>query len=177
MKLDIPFYSQFSHVTLEEWKERACAPTCLKMALDFLGEGKFEKSIDELINEGLEIRAYQDGVGWIHNGLVRLAHNHGFFAYSEEFRSLDKEIENTFVDKAIEKVKSKIDAGLPVIVSCSKNWGEVHKYHQVVVTGYDDAGFFYHEPHKESETDGAHRHVTFDTFCTHWRKFAIFLCK
>jgi uncharacterized protein YvpB len=177
MKLDIPFYSQFTNVTLEEWKERACAPTCLKMALDFLGEWKFEKSIDELIIEGLEIGAYQEGVGWIHNGLVRLAHNYGFFAYSEEFRSLDKNIENNFFDKAIEKIKSKIDAGLPVIVSCSKNWDEVHKYHQVVVTGYDDAGFFYHEPHKETAEEGAHRHVSFDTFRIHWRKFAIFLSK
>lgn len=177
MKLEIPFYSQFTDVTLEEWKERACAPTCLKMVLDFLDPARTVFTIDDLIKEGLGIGAYQDGIGWIHIGLVRLAHNHGFLGYNEEFRSLDKEVENQFIEKTIEKIKDKIEAGLPVIVSCAINWDEIHRPHQVVIVGFDENGFYYHEPHKETKEEGANRFVDFQTFRTHWRKFAIFLNK
>lgn len=177
MKLEVPFYSQFTDVTLEEWKERACAPTCLKMVLDFLSGGKFEKSIDDLIREGLEIGAYEEGIGWIHVGLVRLAHNHGFLGYNEEFRTLNKDLDQGFAEKGIEKIKQTLKSGLPVIISCSKNFDEFHKFHQVVIVGFDENGFYYHEPHKENKEEGANRFVDFQTFKTHWRKFAIFFDK
>ena len=177
MKLEVPFYSQFSDVTLDEWKDRACAPTCLKMVLDFLSEGKFEKGIDDLIKEGLEIGAYQEGIGWIHTGLVRLAHNHGFLGYNEEFRSLNKEIESGFIEKGIVKIKKTIESGLPVIISCSKNFDEFQKFHQVILTGFDENGFYYNEPHKENKEEGSNQFVDFQTFRTHWRKFALFLSK
>jgi len=188
MKLEVPFYSQFTDVTLEEWKERACAPTCLKMVLDFLSGGKFEKGIDDLIKEGLEIiGGYEPGNGWTHAGMIRLAHNHGFQAYLEEFRTIKvnveektfskSDFEDLLIEKGIEKIKQILNSGLPVIISCSKNFDEFHKFHQVVLIGFDDNGFYYHEPHKESEEEGANRFVDFQTFKTHWRKFAIFLNK
>ena len=188
IKLDIPFYSQFTNVAQEEWKERACAPTCLKMVLDFLSGGKFEKGIDDLIKEGLVIvGGYEPGNGWTHAGIIRLAHNHGFQAYLEEFRTIKvnveektfskSDFEDLLIEKGIEKIKNTLGSGLPVIISCSKNFDEFHKFHQVVLIGFDDNGFYYHEPHKESEEEGANRFVDFQTFKTHWRKFAIFLNK
>lgn len=187
-KLEIPYYSQYKDVTLESWSERACAPTCLKMVLDYLSEGEFNHSIDDIILEGTTIvGGYIEGVGWNHAGLIRIAHNHNFLAYDEEFRSIKvntesktfekSEFENEMLEKGIEKMKKILGEGKPVIISCSKNFDEIHKPHQVVLTGFDDEGFYYHEPAKNSEEDGAHRQVSFDNFRIHWRKFAIFLSK
>ncbi len=175
-KLEVPFYSQFADVTLTEWQERACAPTCLKMVIDYLSDNNSKLSTDDLIKEGLEIGAYQDGVGWIHAGLLRIAHNHGICGYNEEFRSRDKEFENILVEKGIEKIRKTLESDVPVIISCSKNFDEVHKFHQVVIVGFDENGFYYHEPH-EKDSAGANRFVDAETFRTHWRKFAIFLSK
>lgn len=173
MKLEVPFYSQYTNVTDESWQNRACAMACLKMVMDFFAPNS-NPNIDELIEKGLQIQAYLDNVGWVHAGLCMLARNHGFAAYNEEFRSLDIEIEAGLIEMGIRKIRSKLELGLPVIISCSKNFDEFHKPHQIVLVGYDEVGFYYHEPETRDDS-GANRYVELETFRNHWRKFAIFV--
>ncbi len=187
VKLLVPFYSQFNKVTLDGWQDRACAPTCLKMVLQYLSDGDFKFSIDDLILEGTTIvGGYIEGIGWAHAGLIRIAHNHGFLAYDEEFRSIKinirkksfekSDFEEELVTKGIKKIKKTLENGVPVIISCSASFTDKHRPHQVVLVGYDEAGFYYHEPEARDDS-GANRFVDLETFRKHWRKFAIFLNK
>lgn len=187
MKLDIPYYSQFDGITMLEWKEKGCAPTCLKMCMDFYLEKnkKIAPTIDDLIKEGETIGAYLENIGWKHDGLVRVAHNHGVPAYAEEFRSVEVDVLNkTFsdnplqgdlIDIGIQRIRNSLDRGTPVIVSIQNHVGS----HQVVVTGYEDnlgstTGFYISDPdNRNSEKKSVFMPMT--DFLAIWRKFAIFV--
>lgn len=192
-KLSVPYYSQHRDVEDPDWQIKSCAIACIKMVMEFLNnDNQNLPSIDELIKEGIIIGAHSTSSGWIHAGLVRLAHNHGYSAYNEEFRSIRVDIaeatfnqsehEEILLNKAISKIKRKIENNFPVIISCSAGWQDIQRYHQVVIIGIEEEGkevkgFYYHEPEAKSELEGANRFVDIETFKTHWRKFAIFLGK
>jgi hypothetical protein len=184
MKLSVPYYSQFDEIKIPEWKERGCAVACLKMCLDFARPNEIPP-IDDLIKEGEVINGYEPNVGWKHEALVRLAHNHGVLAYPEEFRSIKVDIdsksfsessfEKNLLDRGIERIKNSIDNNIPAIVSIQTNLG----FHQVVVVGYEDRlgdiiGFFVNDPDNRS-TEKKDLFVSLADFLKQWRKFAIFV--
>lgn len=93
--MDVPFYPQkwnlanwkgLGFESLDEakyWERSSCGILCLKMAMDaYLSSNskKLSPRIYDLIKKGVEIRAYDDSLGWEHNGLVRLANEFEFFA-------------------------------------------------------------------------------------------------
>ncbi len=99
MKREVPFYSQKwdlsqwqklgfeSFEDAQYWEKSSCGILCLKMAIDGLlsVEAKpLSPSIAEYIKKGVEIGAYDDSVGWSHNGLAQLAKEFGFSAESRE---------------------------------------------------------------------------------------------
>lgn len=187
MKLNIPYHSQFDEITMLEWKERGCAPTCLKMCMDFYAEkNKLQiPSIDNLIKEGEVIGAYVEKPGWRHDGLIRLAHNYGVPAYSEEFRSMQVNVnsktfsesmfQRNLIDIGVQRIREAIDREVPVIVSVSKP----NSSHQIVVIGYEDnlgstTGFYINDPdNRNSERRGTF--MPLNEFLNVWRKFAIFV--
>jgi ABC-type bacteriocin/lantibiotic exporter with double-glycine peptidase domain len=75
--MNIPLYSQHLDVTKEEWRHRACGVVALLMVMEALKKEKIATP-DELIEKGLELEAYKEGVGWYHKGLVRIAEAYGF---------------------------------------------------------------------------------------------------
>src|SRR3989344_4076261 len=86
MKLDVPYYSQWSDVYSKEWKKKACGVASVKMVLEYVTQNKEAPSNDALIQEGVFIGGYSKD-GWIHDALVALLRNHGVRAYRQEFRS------------------------------------------------------------------------------------------
>ncbi len=188
MKLNVPFYSQNDSSIPEDWKSRSCAIVCLKMCIDAYGE-KHEaliSSIPELINEGLAIRGepYTNRVGWNHDAMVWLAHNHGVPAYKEEFRSDSAPVQSgsatpskfseNLRNEGLKRIKDSIERGVPVVVSFLPGFGSKENVHHLVVIGFEEAtGFIVHDPSDSSPKEAFV--VSEDIFIKFWRKFAIFV--
>ncbi len=187
MKINVPYHSQLADVSDPAWRERACGIVALFMVLQF-----FRKDIsvvpDDLITEGLAIGAHNDH-GWIHDGLVALARNHGVHAYREEFKSrlFDRvakiitlnPTEETLTESGMTKIIKTLRSGAPVIVSVLGRFTEGGEYHLVPLVGFEEkdgkiSGFYYHEPNAKSEKEGAFQFVEKETLKRFWRKFAIF---
>lgn len=164
MRLDISFLSQYDESIPESWRPRACSVTNLYMVLSFFNATE-NVTIVSLIQEGESIGAYGPR-GWIHEGIVRLAHNHGMHAYAQEFRSAHKGIEKKLAVEGIEKIKEMLTKGYPTIVSIQKENGS---YHTITVIGLSDTGFICHD----SEI-GGDQEIPLETFNLQWRKLAIF---
>lgn len=189
VRLDVPFLSQHRDIKDRQWRVKGCGATCLKMVLEFLKNGREVPSIDELIQEGIAIRAYSED-GWVHTRLALIAHNYGFGAYNEEFKSMDVDYErqrfaegphkDRMMEYGIKKITWVLSRKRPVIVSVSKRFKDKDKFHQVVLTGVDTkngtSGFYYNDPDYEND-EGKDRFVDLATFKEHWRKFAIFVAK
>lgn len=165
MRLDIPFVSQYSDSVPKDWQHRSCSITNLFMVLSFFNVGK-NITTASLIQEGESIGAYGPH-GWIHEGIVRLAHNHGIHAYAEEFRSQDAGIAEQLAVHGIEKIKEMLKVGFPTIVSIQKENGS---YHTITVVGVSGDGFICHDPEMAEANE-----ITFEAFASRWRKLAIFV--
>ncbi len=193
MKLDVPYYSQKKDIVLPTWRDRACGITALKMVLEFCARKKHATAIpqiDTLIKEGEKIGAYTPPFGWSHEGLVRIAHNHGFPAHKEEWRS---QVFDTFTSEmkknsheyalaemGVQKIFSFVKEGNPTIVSIARP--PRADSHMVVLTGVEEDkktlnGFYYHDPEAVDKEKGKHIFVDIDTFKREWRKMAIFINK
>ena len=72
-----PSYSQHLDVTKQEWPHRACGAVAVAIMLDGLSQ-KTVATPDELIDRGVEIGAYKEGIGWYHRGLAELARAYGY---------------------------------------------------------------------------------------------------
>lgn len=191
MILDINYLSQYKDVHDPYWQPRSASIVCLKMVLDYYRKGDNHDipTIENLIKEGYLIGGF--GVdGWMHDAIVILAHNHGFSAYRQEFRSMDidyeskKTHEGIFQSKltqdGIEKILDYINADQPVIISAVKKFQDEDKFHTIVVHGYEQKngkvlGFYYHDPDSLVRSDGERQFVDIKSFEKFWRKLAIFI--
>ncbi|MEI8339042.1 MAG: C39 family peptidase [bacterium] len=188
MKLEVPFYSQFSPEIKTDWQERVCALACVKMVLDFSLDKIF--SVNDLLEEGLLIKnSFTTEYGWSHDAVVMLLRNHGLSSYRQEFRAVEKDIvnkidkinpvEKDLIDFALGKIQSSIIHGEPVIVSVWKKFSIPDKLHLVLVIGFEEendkiTGFYVNDPMEDNITEKGQFFVPMDKFRAAWRKFAIF---
>lgn len=188
MKIDVPYFSQIKDIADDTWKRHGCSITNLKMVLEYhariLKDLQMTGSvpgIDALIDEGTAIGAYQYSVGWTHEGIVRLARNHGLPAYAQEFRSMDIDPvsgqavpSDRLVDVGIAKLMESVERGHPVIVSVLPGFGDNKTLHTVTLSGVEreQNGFYVHDPVDPSSQ--THRFVAVDEFKKYWRRLAIF---
>ncbi len=189
MKLEIPYYSQKLDIVDEEWQDKACGITSLKMALDFIVG--IEINIDKLIKESTFIGEHlKEGVS--HETLVILARNYGINAYRQEFKSHKIDIEtnsgeisqyeDSIVNSGIEKIEEQLNNSLPVVVSAIKKFKEKDKPHLVILIGLEEnakgiIGFYYNDPDSDTIDGGKSLFVDIKTFKKGWRKMAIFVYK
>ena len=159
--MSIPFLSQYDESIPESWRSRACSVTNLFMVLKSRG---VDTTVEALIGEGESIGAFGPR-GWTHEGIVRLAHNHGVSAYAQEFRSRDENIATELRQKGLEKIKQN----LPVIASIQKDNGSFHTITLVEATGED---FMVHDPEEKEPT-----RITEADFLKKWRGLSIFFEK
>jgi ABC-type bacteriocin/lantibiotic exporter with double-glycine peptidase domain len=164
MKLEVPYYSQYRDVKDEDWQRRACGLVCLKMVLDFHKIETPETS--DFLKVALENGSFGPS-GWIHDRLLEIAENLGLRAYRKEKMEGETEL------------KDFLDEGNPVIVSikAQRFLPEFEgKFHQIVLIGYDENGYFYNDSDYQDE-EGKGLFVSFDKFSEYWRKMAIFMHK
>ncbi|MEW5908104.1 MAG: C39 family peptidase [Patescibacteria group bacterium] len=175
--LDIPYYSQHLDIEDERWQSRACGIVCLKMVLD--GYKKTDLSVDDLLNEAISRGAFGDS-GWIHNIIVDMAKDLGFLSFRKEWKSEIESIEEILFFEATREFIENLLDGQPIIVSTVKNFSEADKFHQVLLTGFEEnedglKGFYYHDPDSKHREDGKNKFVLLDTFKNNWRKMAIYV--
>lgn len=185
MKLNIPFYSQYSEDIENVWQTKACAIVCIKMVLDYLG---IKTETQDLIKEGLLISkelekrgkvndGYTEQFGWGHEPLVIILRNKGVISYRQEFKNADNS--EGLLEFGINKIISNIKAGLPVLVSLAKDINNPKTSgHMVVVSGIDEGkGFYINDPEAKIEVDGKDKFVDISDFKKSWKKLAIFVEK
>ncbi len=163
--LEIPHWGQFIDVSDPIWQGRSCGIVSLAMILDYYN---IPFDIKKLINKGLEIGGYLEGVGWKHQGIVDLAKLYGLQA---------ERIEN---EKIKNMIKS-IDKEEPVIISIHKHFDVKNEGHLAVLTGYfkeDDkiVTLFVNDPFGNPYKYKNHL-VKYDKFIEGWKKRAIYLKK
>ncbi len=185
MKLDIPFYSQYSEDIENIWQTKACAIVCVKMVLDYF---EIKTGINGLIKEGLLISkelekrnrahdGYTEQYGWGHELLVILLRNNNTSSYRQEFKNADSS--ENLLDFGINKIINNIKAGLPVLISLAKDINNPKTSgHMVVVSGIDEGkGFYINDPEAKTEIDGKNKFVDISDFKKSWKKLAIFVEK
>lgn len=202
--LDVPFTSQNIPDVPKNWINRSCGVTCVKMVLDYFFEKdliyfagpKNKLSINQLIDEGIQIGSYKENVGWIHSGLVKILRNHGVLSYTQEFKSVNVTIDQihgvTFVDGknypempiyGIKKIISSLNSERPVIVSVEPGFSNNKDNHLIVLTGFENINFdnkidgfiYFHDPDARDGVEKINFKVSLSDFIKKWRKMAIFL--
>ena len=163
MKLTVPYYSQFVDIQDPFWMLRACGAVSLKMVAEYNGANV--PDLLTLCNEAKDRGGYDMTNGWVHDYLVMKAKELGLHAERKEGM--------TDVDELI----AFLEAGKPVIVSVEKRVLEQTRFHMLVLVGFDDEGFIYHEPESTDKEKGQYRTCSYDTFMDYWRGKAIFISK
>lgn len=163
MKLDVPYYSQFIDIQDPFWMLRACGACSLKMVAEF--HGKTVPDILSLCNEAKERGGYDMQNGWIHDYLVMRARELGLQAERKEGVT------------ELDEIIVSLESGNPVIVSVEKRVLEQKRFHMLVIVGFDDNGFIYHEPESTDKERGQFRMCSYDSFMEYWRGKAIFITK
>ena len=176
MRSNVPYYSQRTDVTDQAWQSRACGVACVAMVIVY--RGGVIKSLDALIEEGREIGAYREGVGWMHDGLVALAGRHGLKLYREEFKDETVEGEQ-HLEQGIEKIVTALKQGRLVLVSVARGFEDATKPHLVLLTGTEGdegaiTGFYYHDPDADTKEAGMNQFVPLEIFKRFWRRLVIF---
>lgn len=163
MKLTVPYYSQFIDIEDPFWILRGCGAVSLKMVAGY--HGATVPDLLALCNEARERGGYDMVNGWVHDYLVSKAKELGLQAERKEGLLTTEEI------------ILSLTAGNPVIVSVEKKVLEQRRFHMIVIVGYEDGDFMYHEPESTDRDRGQYRVCTMETFMNYWRGKAIFLSK
>lgn len=156
--LDTPFYSQRltkANYKLEgfkslkdarAWTRRICGLACLKMVI----AKKTGQSIPlkTLLDQGLSVDGYMQGVGWIHQGLVDIAEQYGVTAQCQS------------IGDQLEVVDAAINRGQLVIASVSCGFNQKKKGgHLVLVIGAEKDGFIIHHPSSDKNEQWPHHFI------------------
>lgn len=163
MKLTVLYYSQFLDAGDAFWMLRACGAVSLKMVAEY--HGITTPDIPTLCIEARDRGGYDMVNGWVHDYIVMKARELGLQADRKEGLT------------SADDIVAALTAGNPVIVSVEKRVLEQTRFHMIVVIGYGDGEFIYHEPESTDRERGAYRSCDTDTFMSYWRGKAIFITK
>lgn len=152
---DVPFSSQYADLGRHEWRARGCGIASLKMVMDFWHRKDRScraPSLDDLLNTGLEIGAYREGVGWIHRGLVEIAKRYGYDGYNGDFA--EKGSTPKSATDAWRAVVSELERG-PVMVSVYSRFDPASRDgHLIAVSGWDGQLVSFNDPEQIQEREG-----------------------
>lgn len=128
VKHKLPKLSQFLDVKNKSWKNRSCGVVALMMVMQYYDSKIKTSDISKIISRGYKNGHYLKGIGWRHDGLIKLAEQYGFSGKRMEFKSVNK----TTTKKLISLLKKS-----PLIVSVfSKFNPENGGGHLAVLCGY-----------------------------------------
>jgi len=153
----VPFYSQFSDISMASWRKVGCGIASLAMLIEFYKPG--EVTVDTLLGEGISAGAYISSAGWSHKGLIGLSNKYGLDGESYDMAG-------SSMDVAFAKLKDVLKTG-PVIVSVHYTFDPKNPIpHLVVVNGIKDDLVHYNDP-AEKSGDGT---VSISQFQSAWKK-------
>lgn len=153
----VPFFSQFTDISLPDWRKIGCGIASLAMLIDFYEPG--EVTVDQLLVEGISADAYLSSAGWIHAGLIDLSKKYGLNGVSKDMSSLS-------MTDAFSELKKILAVG-PVMVSVHYTFDPKNPIpHLVVVNGVRDGKVYYNDP-AESAGGGS---ISISQFQTAWKK-------
>ena len=150
------------------WRDKSCGIVSLVMLIKYYIPNFNKNAIIHLIGLGYNQKAYIDGVGWTHDGLIRLAKRFGFEGERFDVNSLPEEEGLKKLFKALETK--------PVIASIYKDSIQQNGGHLVVLTGFDSKRnlIFYNDPGAVIR-DKVWQKVPFPAFQKAWKKRFIVL--
>lgn len=186
-KLEIKHFYQRGEEVPKDWRSNLCGVSCVKMILDSYRQ-ETAPNIKDLIDEGVVIGAYNEGMGWYHEGLVVLLRNHGISAYRQEYKSgrfnlESKEVTllddsfNPILKQGIDKIHEELEKGNSVIASVEKEFSGTEETHLILLVGFEEdhvglEGFYYKDSNSE---DSGYKYVELGKFKDLWRKLVIFV--
>lgn len=162
------YYSQHKDIHNPEKKNKGCGIAALAMLFScFSPEEKYD--LDALFDEGVHHDAYLKDVGWKHQGLVDIAHRHGF--YGERF---DWSLETQ--ENAFNNLQHLLRTS-PVIVSVYKNFKPEEKGgHLVVVSEMSADEIVILDPDANTHQEGL-RKISKNDFLHGWKRRGIVIYK
>jgi hypothetical protein len=159
-RCSVPAYSQFIDVNAEHWQPRACGIVALKILMDF--HGAKSPNIDALISVGLGLNAYDKlGHGWIHAGLVKIAHRYALRAEAYDLSTKDEVTALRFLKRVVRHG--------PCIASIYKDFDAVNMGHLIVIKRITGTHVFYNEPAAKVRST-IRRKIAIDPFLAGWKR-------
>jgi hypothetical protein len=194
--VEVPFHSQRNIGVLEStyargtfrWSDRSCAVACLTMVLGHFG---ITVSLEEVLQRGLLYGAFDPTRGWLHSGQVNVLQSYGLTAYRRNWRLMHgrereylagrtatveamREIElvkSQLIEEGRWRVQHLLAAGVPLIMSVYRPWGDATSIgHQVVLLSSDAGVVTFHDPALET---GAYSRRGEPDFFANWKGTAI----
>jgi len=116
---DVTVENSFEHdlesrEAIDHWREVGCGAACVEMILHGI-TGK-HINFGKIIKTGTEVRAYKPGIGWVHEGLVKIFKKYGLDALRGNVKALEdlgRLMENQFA--LILSVTPGLEGGKTVI--------------------------------------------------------------
>lgn len=153
----VPFFSQFSDISLEKWRKVGCGIASLAMLIEYYEPQTV--SVDELLSDGIAEGAYLTDAGWSHAGLIKLSHQFGLHGESHSMA-------NSSMAEAFAKLENVLTAG-PVMASVHYTFDPKNPIpHLVVVNGVADGKVYYNDP-AEKAGGGS---ISIAKFQSAWKK-------
>jgi predicted double-glycine peptidase len=154
---EVPFYSQFSDISSVKWQKLGCGIASLAMLIDFYKPKTV--SVDTLLKEGLNARAFINGAGWSHQGLALLANNYGLKSATYDLSKLD-------INAAFAKFEEILKEG-PVIASVHYKFEPQNPIpHLVVINGINNDMIYFNDP---ASVSGG-KNISVQDFIKAWKK-------
>lgn len=139
--LTVPFYSQFTDITLVNWKKIGCGIASLAMIIDYYKTNP--PSVDTLLQEGIDTDAYLNDAGWTYAGLIGVSKKYGFTGQSHDLASATME-------SAFNSLKTALANG-PVMVSVHYKFEPTNPIpHLVIANGIHNEMIYYNDPAAET---------------------------
>ena len=153
----VPFYSQFRDITSTDWQKVGCGIASVAMIIGYYDRSTI--SVEELLQDGITSGAFNDNVGWSHQGLIDLAKKYKLNGQSYSLAA-------DTLDTAFTKLEAVLENG-PVMASVHYTFEPTNPIpHLVVVNSVKNGQVYYNDPAEKSPNG----HITIDKFKQAWKK-------
>lgn len=152
------------------WSNRICGLACLKMAITYQCDSKAQP-LKELLEVGLRLSAYKRGIGWVHEGLIKIASEYGLQGGCESLGTEVVRILKYLKEQklVIASVSPAFEGGMTYRTATGDTTEIPRGGHLVVVTHalFDKdnlVGFRVHHPSSEKAYEWPNKNIGIETF-------------
>jgi hypothetical protein len=171
-----------------DWRDRTCAIACATMVVNHYGH---DVTMADVLERALARNGFDAGRGWLQGPLVEVLQSFGLAAYRRNWRLLDRRedlylagreatpaarseialVRRGMLAEGVWTIRRLVDAGVPVVVSTYRPWGDRSSPgHQLVLVAVEDGTVTYHDPALET---GAFVQCELAALVDNWKGTAI----